>query len=117
MILMWSQLPQDPSVIVTAPLPPNLPPWMVMSQPALVLTALGFLAAVVLVTFPLIRAIARRIEGRAAPDPAMAAELDELRAKVAELEAQQGRMHELEERIDFTERLLAQHREQARLPH
>jgi len=104
----------DPVIVTTMPSPP---PWVLMSQPALVLTALGFLAAVVLLSFPLIRAIARRIEGRTAPDPAMAAELDELRAKVAELEQQQGRVHELEERIDFTERLLAQHREQARLPH
>jgi len=33
------------------------------------------------------------------------------------MDQQLDRMHELEERIDFTERLLAQQREQARLPH
>jgi Tfp pilus assembly protein PilO len=101
---------------VIAPLPP-LPPWTLMSPAAMVLTALGFFAMVVLVSYPLVRAIARRLEGRAAPDPALAAEVEELRARVAELEQHQGRLHELEERIDFTERLLAQHREQARLPH
>jgi Tfp pilus assembly protein PilO len=101
---------------VIAPLPP-MAPWMFMSPPALVLTALGFFAAVVLITYPLVRALARRLEGRAAPDPALAAEVEDLRTRVAELEQQQGRMHELEERIDFTERLLAQQREQARLPH
>jgi hypothetical protein len=101
---------------VIAPLPP-MAPWMLMSPPAMVLTALGFFAAVVLITYPLVRALARRLEGRPAHDPAFTAEVEELRTRVAELEQQQGRMHELEERIDFTERLLAQQREQARLPH
>jgi hypothetical protein len=36
---------------------------------------------------------------------------------VADLEQRQGIVQELEERLDFTERLLAQQREQARLPH
>lgn len=105
--------------VVVAPIPPMPPvaPWMVMSEPAMVLISLGFFAAVVLVTFPLVRAISRRLEGRKAPDPALLAEIDELRARVAEMDQQLDRMHELEERIDFTERLLAQQREQARLPH
>ena len=106
---------------VIAPIPPipdiPMPPWMFMSPPALVLTSLGFFAAVVLITYPIVRALARRLEGRSAPDPALAAEVEELRARVAELEQRQGTLHELEERIDFTERLLAQQREQARLPH
>ena len=101
---------------VIAPMPP-LPPWALMTPPALVLTSLGFLAAVVLITYPLIRAIARRIEGRSVPDRALQAEVEELRARVAELEQRQSAVHELEERMDFTERLLAQQREQARLPH
>ena len=43
---------------VIAPLPPMPPmaPWMLMSPEAMVLTALGFFAAVVLITFPLVRA-------------------------------------------------------------
>jgi hypothetical protein len=36
--------------------------------------------------------------------------LQELEARVGELEAQQGRMLELEERLDFTERVLARQR-------
>lgn len=102
---------------VITPLPPGAPPWVFMSQSAMVLTALGFLAATVLLTYPLVRALARRLEGKSAPDPAMLAEVEDLRARVAELEQREGRVHELEERIDFTERLLAQQREQARLPH
>jgi hypothetical protein len=42
----------------------------------------------------------------------------DLEHRVADLEAQQGRMIDLEERLDFTERLLTQQRERdaARLP-
>jgi hypothetical protein len=42
----------------------------------------------------------------------------ELEQRVAQLEAEQGRVLELEERLDFAERLLAQHRERevGRLP-
>ena len=114
-----TMLPALMQTEVIAPLPPMPPmaPWMLMSPEAMVLTALGFFAAVVLITFPLVRALARRLEGRSARDPALAAEVEELRARVAELEQRQGTLHELEERIDFTERLLAQQREQARLPH
>ena len=114
--MMMLALPALMQTEVIAPLPPMLP-WMFMSPPVMVITSLAFFAAVVLITYPLIRALARRIEGRSAPDPAVAAEVEDLRARVAELEQRQGSLHELEERIDFTERLLAQQRAQARLPH
>lgn len=58
---------------------------------------------------PVGRAIAERIRGRTAdpgPDPAVYEELERMR----------GEMAELQERVDFTERLLARSREQARLP-
>jgi hypothetical protein len=65
---------------------------------------------------PLGKALARRLEGRGAgPDDNTVAELAELRERLQELEEQQGRIHELEERLDFAERLLAQQREQPRL--
>jgi hypothetical protein len=52
----------------------------------------------------LLRGLWRWIErGTAAPS----GDLDELRARVAELESERGRMAELEERVDFAERLLA----------
>ena len=105
---------------VIAPLPPLPPlaPWAVMDPHSLVLVSLGFFAAVVLITYPLIRGLARRLEGkRAGPDPGLLAEMEELRSRVVELEQRQVLVHELEERLDFTERLLAQQREQARLPH
>lgn len=47
-------------------------------------------------------------------DENVSAELDELRARVQELES--VRLTELEERVDFTERLLAQAQEMPQLP-
>jgi Tfp pilus assembly protein PilO len=63
-------------------------------------------------------AATRSIWGRPQPpaDDSAAAEVEALRARVRELEAMQTRMAELEERVDFTERLLVQQRETARLP-
>jgi len=102
---------------VIAPLPP-FSPWFMMNPAALTLTASVFFAVVFMLSLPLVKAIARRIEGKhVGTDPAVIAELEDLRSRMAELEQSQTRVHELEERIDFTERLLAQQREQARLPH
>jgi hypothetical protein len=75
------------------------------------------IAAVIILRGPLGKAIARRIEGLAAAGRIAPAEMDELRNRIEEMEQQVARVHELEERLDFTERLLAQQREQPRLPH
>lgn len=76
--------------------------------PAILMLGIG---GTIVLRGPLGRALARRIEGQASEvvdlEPVMH-ELDELRARMAELE----------ERQDFTERLLAREREQVqeRLP-
>lgn len=44
-------------------------------------------------------------------------ELEDLRARVAALEETAYRVQELEERLDFTERVLARARERPALPH
>ena len=64
--------------------------------------------------WPLIKAIARRIEG-GAPGAEVQAELEGLRERVRQLEEMQPRMLELEERVDFTERIVAKGREPDRL--
>jgi hypothetical protein len=64
--------------------------------------------------WPLIKAIARRIEGGAA-SAEVQAELEGLRERVRQLEEMQPRMAELEERVDFTERIVAKGREPDRL--
>jgi hypothetical protein len=67
------------------------------------------------VVVPIARAYARRLEAGAAP---AAGDLAELQERVAELERRDARVLELEERLDFAERLLAQQRdrEPGRLP-
>jgi hypothetical protein len=99
---------------VPAPLPPpDIPPevlaWLQRVPPELAI--LIPLAAVVIgggLLFVLVRAIARRIEGGGGR--AVREELEVLRQRLAELEEGQVRFAELEERIDFQERMLAQER-------
>lgn len=57
---------------------------------------------------PVMRAWARRLEASVEHGDVVR-ELVELRERVAELESGQGRLQELEERVDFSERLIAQH--------
>jgi len=97
-----------------APLPPMppLPQEIIIgnSPPeALILGVLSVVALIVggVILFPIIRAFARRIEGKAV-DPALLSEVEQLRARVAELESVHHRVAELEERVDFSERLLSQ---------
>ncbi|MGH7591210.1 MAG: hypothetical protein ACREL2_07195 [Gemmatimonadales bacterium] len=47
----------------------------------------------------------------------LAAEVDELRRRVAELEGESGRLAEVEDRLDFTERMLAKPAEVRRMEH
>ncbi|MEO8636393.1 MAG: hypothetical protein ABI587_14055 [Gemmatimonadales bacterium] len=104
----------DPSVIVDTGI---VPPWVTLPPGITALIALGFFIAAGFVLYPLMRAIARRIEGRStAADPELLAEIEHLRHRVADLEGMQQRVGELEERVDFSERLLSQQREANRLP-
>jgi hypothetical protein len=81
---------------------------------AAVVLLLGAGLIVAALVWPLIRAIARRIEG-GAPGVEMQAELESLRERVRLLEEMAPRMAELEDRLDFTERVVAQGREPDRL--
>lgn len=62
-----------------------------------------------------LRAVLRRV-GRPAMQETSAAELVQLRDRLAEVEAVAARVPELEERVDFAERLLANRDDAARLP-
>lgn len=107
--------PQNP----VPPVPP-VPPGSEMSVTgslegiAAVVLLLGAGLIIAALLWPLIRALARRIEG-GAPSTEMQAELDGLRERVRQLEEMQPRMVELEERVDFTERIVAKTREADRL--
>jgi hypothetical protein len=64
---------------------------------------------------PLGRALAKRIEGSRAADHDTAQRLEEVEARLQTLELTQERMLELEERLDFAERLLAREMDTPRL--
>ena len=102
--------PPDPVIIGQFPFPDGTPapPWESLPPGVFLLVALAVVGGFVAVFWPLMRAIARRIEGKASTDPALLDEIDHLRGRVSDLEAMQTRMAELEERVDFAERLLAQ---------
>jgi len=93
------------------PVPPPLPPLPFehqgMSSPAIVMIVLAALTAVTLVLWPLARALARRLEGRGGADAALRSELEQLHDRLAEVDVLHQRVAELEERLDFAERLLA----------
>jgi hypothetical protein len=81
---------------------------------AAVVLLLGVGLILASLVWPLIRALARRIEGGAASTE-IQVELDGLRERVRQLEEMRPRMAELEERVDFTERIVAKTREPDRL--
>ena len=101
------------------PMPP-VPPGSEMSVSgslegiAAVVLLLGVGLILTALIWPLIRALARRIEG-GAPGADVQVELEGLRERVRQLEEMQPRMAELEERVDFTERIVAKGREPDRL--
>jgi hypothetical protein len=73
----------------------------------------SFFAAVT----PVLKAYARRIEGRApAPVEDRLAALEQRGLVSGEVELTRERLSELEERLDFAERLLARQKEADRLP-
>ena len=89
------------------PLPPLPFEQHALSSPAIVMIVLAALTAVTLVLWPLARALARRLEGRGGADAALRSELEQLHDRLAEVDGLQQRVAELEERLDFAERLLA----------
>ena len=108
---MIQQVPQPPDI----PFDPNL--FMNGHGPeAVVMIVLAALAAATIILWPIMRAIGRRMEHRAGPDPALRAELERLDHCLTEMEPLQAKLAELEERLDFAERLLAQAKGPERLP-
>ena len=75
---------------------------------------LGLSLIVSALLWPLIKAIATRIGGGSV-SAALETEVEALRERVRQLEEMPPRMAELEERVDFTERIVAQGREPDRL--
>ena len=102
-------------MMLQGPMPPTPPPFdpnlifMQHGVPLGVVTIVAAaLAAAVIILGPLVRAFARRVEGKGTVDTALRAEVDQLQARLGEVDILHNRVAELEERLDFTERLLAQ---------
>ena len=87
-----------------------------MSSDNVAIVAVLLIVASAVLLRPVMRAWARRLGGQADAAP-LADEVGELMERMAELEGAVGRLHELEERLDFAERLLAKsHEPQRELP-
>jgi hypothetical protein len=108
-MMLAQQIPQPP-------LPPGSEITLAgsLNDLAAVVLLLGAGLILAALIWPLIRALARRIEG-GGPSPGIQAEVDALRERVRQLEEVPPRMAELEERVDFTERIVAKTREPDRL--
>ena len=105
--------------MIQGPVPPQGPPfdpnliWMSDNgPPAIVMIVLLSLIAATVILWPVMRALARRLEGKNVADPALRAELTELQHRLGDVDTLQIRVAELEERLDFAERLLTRGQEQ-----
>lgn len=102
------------SQVTPSPMPPDISAHLQQSI-LIALSVLALSAGVIFLLKPLVQALARRIDGRGA-DSALAGEVMQLREQLGDLEPLRGRVHELEERVEFAERLLAQRGQQDLLP-
>ena len=102
--------PAPDAVIVSGGGGPSLPEAIAI---CVIAVSFGFVAYKLLM--PLVRAFAARIEGRGT-SPMLEQRISDLQQQLADADALQHRVAELEERLDFAERLLSQRDEPARLP-
>jgi Tfp pilus assembly protein PilO len=111
--MMLLQGPEPPIPPIGPQFDPNL--LFMNDSPTVVLIVIAALTAVTIILWPIMRAFARRLEGKGNADSALRAEVDQLHSRLADMDSLQARVLELEERVDFTERLLAQAQQPARL--
>lgn len=116
--MMILQVPVPP-VPPTPPIGPQFDPNLLFMNdgvsPVFILIPVAAFIAITIILWPIMRAFARRLEGRGNPDSALRAEVEHLHTRLADMDSLQSRLVELEERVDFTERLLAQAQQQARV--
>jgi hypothetical protein len=107
---------QTPSPIPPVP-PIPVDPNLIFADhtPAVVMIVIASLLATTIILWPIMRAVARRIERKGGSDPALRADVEQMQQRLGEVDALHARVAELEERLDFAERLLAQPRESARV--
>lgn len=100
--------PQAPTPLPPPDIPPEVVAWLQQIPPELaVLVPLVAMTIAGGLLYIVVRAISRRIEGGVGIR-ALREEVEALRQRVAEMDDSQVRLAELEDRVDFSERLLAQ---------
>ena len=104
-----------PPIPPAPPFDPNLFFMTDGGPPIILLIVIAALTATVIILWPIMRAFGRRLEGKGNADPALKADIEHLHGRLGEVDSLQARVLELEERVDFTERLLAQAQQSARL--
>lgn len=105
---------QGPGPIPVPPVPPEViihdigvaSGGVVTEEVLFAIVVICILIGAVFILGPIARAMARRLEGRGG-DAALQEELAGLRDRMGEVDHLRERMLELEERVDFAERLLA----------
>jgi flagellar biosynthesis/type III secretory pathway M-ring protein FliF/YscJ len=96
------------------PAPPFDPNYYRLESQEQFLIGLAIVVITVAAAFilrPVFAALARRIEGKQA-DASLRGDVEQLRERLADIDPIRMRVLELEERLEFTERLLAERRDQ-----
>jgi hypothetical protein len=106
---------QGPPEVPGPPFDPNLF-WANGGAPAVVMMVFLSLVAATVILWPVMRALGRRLEGKGRDDAALRAEVEQLQQRLGEVDHLHQRVAELEERIDFAERMLARPPTPAALP-
>lgn len=105
--MMLQGVPPTPPTPPSAQFDPNLIFLNEGGPPIVLLIVIAALTATVIILWPLMRAFGRRLEGKGGTDASLRAEVEQLHQRLGEVDALHSRVAELEERVDFTERLLA----------
>ena len=93
----------------TPPAPPAFDPILMNGMQDIIIAVVGAIVLTVVaikVLAPMARAMARRLEGKITPE--LKIEMDQMRDQLAEVDELRGRVLELEERVEFAERMLIQ---------
>jgi len=102
--MMLLQGPAPPMPPIGPQFDPNL--LFMNDSKSVVLIVIAALIAVTIILWPIMRAFARRLEGKGTVDSALRAEVEQLDTRLAELDALRQEVAELHERVDFAERIL-----------
>lgn len=108
-------LPPEPGPVIVGGPDPNFLIPQIIETVVIAVIMIAVTIAAVKIFGPLISAWARRIEGRGG-ESALRGEIEQLRQDVAEFDGVRARVAELEERLDFAERLLANPRSEVQSP-